>query len=195
MIPADGAHCCDRSSKVQDLNSTATVETRFMQFRTCVSQEELYKRIHNSLVFLAKKWKSLYFRSSKVCDSTPCFQSRFWRCSSDLSETISCQWSLEVYRTATKALYWQLGIQKTLFKASTFSTPALRGLPHSSQHQQLRRAGLSTAAMWLPSAWTSSSPSLVIEWSQEILNTTGPPTHLTCPPWTYYCGDRQWHVW
>ena len=143
MIPADGAHCFDKSSKVQDLNSTATVETRFMQFRTCETQLELYKSIDNSLVFLAKNWKSLYFRRSKVCDSTPCFQSRFWRCSSDLSETISCQWSLEVYRTATKAWHWKFQIQKTLFRASTFSTPALRGSRHSSQHQQLRRGALS----------------------------------------------------
>ena len=143
MIPADGAHCCDRSSKVQDLNSTATVDNCVIQFSTCESQLELYKRIDNSLVFLAKNWKSLYFRSSKVCDSTPCFQFWFWRCSSDLSETISCQWSLEVYRTATKAWHWKFQIQKTLFRASTFSTPALRGSRHSSQHQQLRRGALS----------------------------------------------------
>ena len=143
MIPTDGAHCCDRSSKVQDLNSTATVDNWVIQFSTCESQLELYKRIDNSLVFLAKNWKSLYFRSSKVCDSTPCFQFRFWRWSSDLSETISCQWSLEVYRTATKAWHWKFQIQKTLFRASTFSTPALRGSRHSSQHQQLRRGALS----------------------------------------------------
>ena len=127
MIPADGAHCCDRSSKVQDLNSTATVETRFMQFSICESQLELYKRVDNSLVFLPKNWKTLYFRSSKVFDSTPCFQSRFWRCSSDLSETISCQWSLEVYRTATKALHWKFQIQKTLLGPLHFLHPLSGG--------------------------------------------------------------------
>ena len=102
MIPTDGAHCCGRSSKVQDLNYTATVDNCAMQFKICKSQLVPYKRIDNSLVLLAKKWKTMYFRSSKVCDSNPCFQCRFWGCSSDLSETISCQWSLEVYRTATK---------------------------------------------------------------------------------------------
>ena len=60
MIPADGAPCCDRSSKVQGLNSTATVETRFMQFSTCESQLELYKGIDNSLVFFLQK-------TGKVC--------------------------------------------------------------------------------------------------------------------------------
>ena len=48
------------------------------------------------------------------------------------------QWCLETFSRATNALHWKFGIQKTLFRASTFSTPALRGLPHSSQN--LRRA-------------------------------------------------------
>ena len=168
MIPADGAHCCDRSSKVQDLNSTATVETRFMQFRTCESQLELYKRIDNSLVFLAKNWKSLYFRSLKVFDSTPCFQSRFWRCSSDLSETISCQWSLEVYRTATKVYIRVFSNIKSISddfvllrcfgsmisKISpkkldrTFSTPALRGVTALVSASAAETRALSKVNLW-----------------------------------------------
>ena len=43
-------------------------------FRNCESQLIPYKRIDNSSVFLAKHWKIVHFCSSKVCDSTPCFQ-------------------------------------------------------------------------------------------------------------------------
>ena len=77
MIPTDGAHCCDRSSKVPDLNSTATVETRFMQFRACESQLELYKRIDNSLVFLAKNWKSCTFVAQRFVTAPLAFNSGF----------------------------------------------------------------------------------------------------------------------
>ena len=77
MVPADGAHCCSMSSKVQDLNSTATVDNCVIQLSTCESQLELYKRIDNCLIFLAKNWKHIHFRSLKGCSNTPCFQCCF----------------------------------------------------------------------------------------------------------------------
>ena len=51
------------------------------------------------------------------------------------------------------------------------------------------------AAMWPKTAWISSSPSLVIKWSPETLNTTGPPTHLIFHPWTFHYGDKLWLMW
>ena len=77
MIPADGAHCCDRSSKVQDLNSTATVETRFMQFRTCESQLELYKELTIAWYFLQKTGKVCTFVSQRFVTAPLAFNPGF----------------------------------------------------------------------------------------------------------------------
>ena len=77
MIPADGAHFCDRSSKVQDLNSTVTVETRFMQFRTCESQLELYKRSDISFYFLQKTGKVCTFVAQRFVTAPLAFNPGF----------------------------------------------------------------------------------------------------------------------
>ena len=77
MIPADGAHWCDRSSKVQDLNSTATVETRFMQFRTCESQLELYKELTIAWYFLQKNGKVCTFVAQRFVTAPLAFNLGF----------------------------------------------------------------------------------------------------------------------
>ena len=77
MIPADGAHCCDRSSKVQDLNSTVTVETRFMQFRTCESQLELYKELTIAWYFLQKTGKVCTFVAQRFVTALLAFNLGF----------------------------------------------------------------------------------------------------------------------
>ena len=77
MIPADGAHCCDRSSKVQDLNSTATVDNCVIQFSTCESQLELYKRIEIAWYFLQRTGKVCTFVAQRFVTAPLAFNSGF----------------------------------------------------------------------------------------------------------------------
>ena len=151
-------------------------------------------------MFIAKSWRSVYFRSWDGCSTTPCIQCCFSRCFSNCSKKTNFQWGLDIHRRATNASHWQLVSRKAFYFAVTFSAPALRGSPQLSHYSWIGRQQcyLCRRAPWL---LVMISPE--ISWWRKALprgscggqqnKNLARATLLFCPP-IYHDLDHFYHI-